>query len=237
MSMVNPSSKSILLVDDDRELAQLMAEFFAQNGIVIECVHNGADGLARARTGKFDLIVLDVMMPGMDGFEVLRRLREESAVPVLMLTARTEPQSRVEGLNAGADDYLPKPFEPLELLARIRAILRRSEPPPGKPVVDVSGVRLDPSSRTVTVLGEPLELTSIEFDILETLMRAAGRVVTRDDLMLKLYQRPSTPFDRSIDVHISHLRKKFDTTPNLIRTVRGSGYQFAVDGHVAQEPF
>ncbi|HEU0138997.1 MAG TPA: response regulator transcription factor [Bryobacteraceae bacterium] len=221
----------ILLIDDDVELASLMDEFFTGHGYALKAVYDGPSGLQEALSGAYDLVLLDVMMPGYDGFEVLRRLREQSRLPVIMLTARTESQSRILGLEAGADDYLPKPFEPLELLARIHAVLRRTRP--GEParaiVLDISGVRLDPNARRVSHLGEDVEMTTVEYDILETLMRSAGRPVSRDELMQRLYQREATPFDRSIDVHISHLRRKFGSRSGLIRTVRGSGYQFVIE--------
>jgi two-component system, OmpR family, response regulator CpxR len=220
----------ILLVDDDRDLVSLVEEFLRQNGFEVATAHNGPEGLKQALSGEHDLLILDVMMPGFDGFEVLRRLRTESQLPVLMLTARTESQSRIQGLDAGADDYLPKPFEPLELVARIRAILRRAKrSADNQGTLEVSRVRIDPGSRRVFYRDEPVEVTTIEYDILEMLMRAAGRVVSRDELMQRLYQREATPFDRSIDVHISHLRRKIDSPVELIRTIRGVGYQFAVD--------
>lgn len=219
----------ILLVDDDRELAALMGEFFAQHGFALAAACDGPTGLREALGGSYDLVLLDVMMPGFDGFEVLRRLRAESSVPVLMLTARTESASRILGLETGADDYLPKPFEPLELIARIRAILRRTRAAEGRPALELSGVRIEPGARRVYHLGQPVEVTSIEYDILETLMRSAGRVVSRDELMQRLYRREATPFDRAIDVHISHLRRKLESPAELIRTVRGIGYQFAIE--------
>jgi len=207
-----------------------MEEFFEQQGFVCRIAYNGSDGLREALSGGYDVVLLDVMMPVFDGFEVLRRLRAESDVPVIMLTARTESSSRILGLETGADDYLPKPFEPLELVARIRAVLRRARPTavPNAPL-EISGVRIEPASRRLYLRGEPVDVTTIEYDILETLMRSAGRVVSRDELMQRLYQRDASPFDRSIDVHISHLRKKLEGTRELIRTIRGVGYQFAVD--------
>jgi len=204
-----------------------MGEFFAKLGLQLTAVYNGPDGLREALSGKHDLVLLDVMMPGFDGFEVLRRLRAESDIPVLMLTARAEALSRILGLESGADDYLPKPFDPLELVARIKAILRRSRPHKPPTVLQIGGVTLDTGSRRVTVGGKEIDVTTIEYDILETLMLSAGRVVSRDELMQRLYQRQATPFDRSIDVHVSHLRKKLEGTRDLIRTVRGVGYLFA----------
>jgi two-component system response regulator CpxR len=172
--------------------------------------------------------VLDVMLPGIDGFEILRRLRETSKVPVLMLTARGEDVDRIVGLELGADDYLAKPFNPRELAARIRAILRRYEPRTAAPAnrIETNGISLDPGAREVVAHGKRVELTTFEFDILEMLMRSAGRVLSRDALMENFYNRKATPFDRSIDMHISHLRKKLDSGDDLIKTIRGVGYQF-----------
>jgi two-component system, OmpR family, response regulator CpxR len=222
---------TLLLVDDDADLCGLIHEFFSEQGIALDLCHDGEKGLSSALSGRYPLIILDVMLPRMDGFQVLKRIREKSAVPVLMLTARTEQQSRILGLNQGADDYLPKPFDPHELIARVRAILRRVQPVAAQQAapVDVMGIRLDPRSRAVARNGDPVELTSVEFDILELLMRSAGRVVTRDDLANRLYQRDSTPFDRAIDVHLSHLRKKLEIPKNVLRTVRGVGYQFCIE--------
>ena len=220
-------AERLLLIDDDADLGPLMAEFFTERGLTLDCALNGRVGLDRAAATPYDLIILDVMMPGIDGVEVLRQLREKTKVPVLMLTARTEQASRIRGLEGGADDYLPKPFDPLELLARVRAILRRSPPSATSKILEASGVRLDPGARSVTQNGQRVTVTSIEYDILEVLIKAAGTVVSRDDLMNRLYQREATPFDRSIDVHVSHLRKKLNDSDSLIRTVRGIGYQFS----------
>jgi len=223
----------ILLVDDDAELCGLMSEFLKREGFAVTFEHEGHRGLEKALQPGVDLVVLDVMLPGLDGFEILRRLRQQSKVPVIMLTARGEDVDRIVGLELGADDYLPKPFNPRELAARIRAILRRYEPrptaaegtPPGR--LEVNGVALDPGSRQVFAGGKPVELTTFEFDILEMLMRNAGRVLSRDALMENFYNRKATPFDRSIDMHISHLRKKLDRGEALIKTIRGVGYQFS----------
>jgi two-component system response regulator CpxR len=223
-------AKSILLVDDDAELCALMTEFFAQHGFRMEAAHDGRHGLARALDGSFDLVILDVMLPVLDGFEVLRQIRRRSPVPVIMLTARTEQEARVAGLDAGADDYLPKPFGPEELLARIRAVLRRAGQTASakQPVLEIGELKVNPHTREVWRRNEQVEVTSIEFDILEFLVRAAGRVVSRDELTAALYQRPSTPYERSLDVHISHLRKKLEQGGReLIRTVRGVGYLFS----------
>lgn len=225
-----PDTKAkILLVDDDVELASLMEEFFRQQGFELDRAYTGPDGLRQALAGGYQLVLLDVMLPGFDGFEVLRRLRRESQVPVVMLTARTESQSRIEGLEGGADDYLPKPFEPLELVARVRAVLRRASGRAAPGVLEASGVRLEPAARRVFDDGRQVEVTTAEYDILETLVKAAGRVVSRDELAQRLYQRDASPLDRAIDVHISHLRRKLARGNDLIRTVRGSGYMFAVE--------
>jgi two-component system response regulator CpxR len=219
----------ILLIDDDTELASLLSEFLGREGFTISCEHEGYRGLDRARRPGVDLIVLDVMLPGIDGFEILRRLRTESKVPVIMLTARGEDVDRIVGLDLGADDYLAKPFNPKELVARIRSVLRRYEARPAAATagrVEVAGIALDPASRTVTVGGKPVELTTFEFDILDLLMRSAGTVLSRDALMENFYNRKATPFDRSIDMHISHLRKKLENGEALIKTIRGVGYQF-----------
>ena len=206
----------------------MLGEFLKREGFTVDCDHEGNAGLAKALGGGADIIVLDVMLPGMDGFEILRRLRQQSKVPVIMLTARGEDVDRIIGLELGADDYLPKPFNPRELAARIRAILRRYEkrPSAGAGRIEVNGVTLDPGTREVLAAGKHVELTTFEFDILEMLMRAAGRVLSRDALMENFYNRKATPYDRSIDMHISHLRKKLEDGTTLIKTIRGVGYQF-----------
>ena len=205
-----------------------MTEFLTREGFSVDCAHEGYSGLQKALEGNADLMVLDVMLPGIDGFEILRRLRTESKLPVVMLTARGEDVDRIIGLELGADDYLPKPFNPRELVARIRAVLRRYEPRPaaGAGRIEVNDVSLDPGTREVLAGGRRVDLTTFEFDILELLMRSAGRVLSRDALMEKFYNRKATPFDRSIDMHISHLRKKLEHGDTLIKTIRGVGYQF-----------
>ena len=225
---------SILLIDDDVELGQLMREYFEQRGMSLEVANDSRRGLNRGLRDEHDLILLDVMLPGIDGFEVLRQLRRRTRIPIIMLTARTARDDRISGLEAGADDYLPKPFEPDELIARIRAVLRRSgrtRPSGlGSEVLDVNGVRVESGTRRVWVNENPVEVTSIEFDILEFIVRSAGRIVSRDELTSAIYQRPATPFDRSLDVHVSHLRKKLGVLGGLIRTVRGVGYLFSAEG-------
>jgi two-component system response regulator CpxR len=226
---------SVLLVEDDTELAALIEEFLAGHDIPLTTVHNGPEGLARALEGSFEIVILDVMLPKMDGFEVLRQIRRRSAVPVIMLTARIEPQDKIEGLNSGADDYLAKPFSPDELLARIQAVLRRvGRGSAMKPeLLEANGVRLNPGTREVFRDGVAVEVTSIEFEILEVLVRSAGQVVSRDDLARFLYNRQANPLERALDVHVSHLRKKLERNRPLIRTIRGVGYLFATSSTTA----
>jgi two-component system response regulator CpxR len=220
---------SLLLVDDDAELCGMMREFFAQAGHRLECAYNGREGLACALNGAHDLIILDVMLPVLDGFGVLTQLRRRKAVPVIMLTARVQQHDRIQGLDAGADDYLPKPFDPDELLARIRAVLRRTEArlPAAPEALSIGAIRLNPATREVWSSGALIDLTEMEFDLLEMLIRAAGRVVSREEITAALFEREATPYDRFLDVHISHLRKKLEDGRRLIRTVRGVGYVFA----------
>ncbi len=213
------------MVDDDAELCSLLSEFLRREGYAVQCENDGRTGIEQALAGGYDLVVLDVMLPDLDGFEILKRIRAQSVVPVLMLTARGEDVDRIVGLELGADDYLSKPFNPRELAARIRAILRRvDQQPAGR--LEVNGVSLDSGSRQVSCDGLPVELTTLEFSILEMLMRAAGRVVSRDSLMEGLYNRKATPYDRSVDMHVSHLRRKLEGSRTLIKTIRGVGYQF-----------
>jgi two-component system, OmpR family, response regulator CpxR len=222
-----PASCSILLVDDDVELCRLVAEYFAEKGYSVTFAHNGRDGLARALKEKVDLILLDGMLPVLDGLEVLRQLRRSSSVPVIMLTARTRECDRIIGLDSGADDYLPKPFAPDELLARIRAVLRRCSKgnQAQAEFLKVGSLELNVAMRTVQRAGEAIILTETEFQILEILMRSVGRTVSRDEISSVLYHRKSTPYERSLDVHISHLRKKVEQNgPMMIHTVRYAGY-------------
>jgi two-component system response regulator CpxR len=213
-------------VDDDDELSSLLTELLTREGFRVDTQNDGRRGLAAALNGGYDLMVLDVMLPGLDGFEILKRVRREARLPILMLTARGEDEDRIVGLDLGADDYLSKPFNTRELVARIRAILRRLENRMAGDRFEVNGISIDPGSRQVLRQGQPVEVTTFEFDILETLMRSAGRVVSRDELMEELYGRKATPFDRSVDMHISHLRRKLEGDTPLIKTVRGVGYQF-----------
>lgn len=222
----------ILIIDDDVALCELVTEYLEPLGFQIESVHRGDAGAERALAGKHSLVVLDVMLPGLNGFEVLRRIRAESRIPVLMLTARGDDIDRIVGLEIGADDYLPKPFNPRELTARIRAILRRTsaEPPTDQAAekrLRVGDVELDSGTRAISRAGEKVELTAVEFDLLEKLLRAAGRIVTREELSKQVLGRSSSPFDRSIDMHISNLRKKLGSgleATERIKTVRGVGY-------------
>jgi two-component system, OmpR family, response regulator CpxR len=229
----------ILVIDDDVELCSLVGEYLASEGFRVEAVHDGERGLEVAFKGDYVLVVLDVMLPGINGFEVLRRLRSVSRIPVLLLTARGEDVDRIVGLEIGADDYLPKPFNPRELVARIRAILRRTgEEKPGATVpelVRVADIELDPATRTVRRSGKPVDLTSVEFSLLEALLRDAGRVVTRERLATLVLGRKFSPFDRSIDMHVSKVRKKLGDTDGgteYIKTVRGVGYIFALPREV-----
>jgi len=226
----------ILVIDDDTELCGLVGEYLEPEGFSIEAVSDGNRGLDRALSGDHRLVVLDVMLPGMNGFDVLRKVRQTSRVPVLLLTARGEDVDRIVGLEIGADDYLPKPFNPRELVARIRAILRRSQGAEKgaageiPEVLHVGDVELDPASRTVLHKGHAVDLTSVEFNLLYVLLREAGRVVTRENLVHEVLSRKFSPFDRSIDMHVSKVRKKLGDTDDgtdHIKTVRGVGYIFA----------
>ncbi len=220
-------ARAILMVDDDEGLCELVREFLGREGYDITAVHDGASGLGAALEGRFALVILDVMLPVLDGFAVLRQLRRQSTVPVIMLTARASEQDRVGGLGEGADDYLVKPFAAAELLARIRAVLRRAlkQPELATSVVQVGDLRVDATNRAVSFRNVPIELTPTEFTILEVLMRSVGRIVSRDELSGVLYQRQTTPYERSLDVHVSHLRRKLEGVGwTAIRTVRGQGY-------------
>jgi len=218
----------LLVIDDDDELAELLVSYLGSEGFAVDVAHDGPSGLERARREEHDLVVLDVMLPGASGFDVLRELRKSSRVPVVMLTARGEDVDRIVGLELGADDYLPKPFNPRELVARIRAIFRRSGPdaPASKLVVD--DVEVDPAAHVARRGGEDLALTTAELAVLELLLKNAGKVVSRDDLSDHALGRAFSPLDRSIDVHVSNLRKKLGERGDRIRTVRGIGYLYAL---------
>jgi two-component system response regulator CpxR len=232
------TEQPVLLIDDDEELGELLSRFLEKEGFAIEVAVDGGNGLARAREGDHSAVILDVMMPGMNGFDLLRELRRSSNVPVIMLTARGQDIDRIVGLEMGADDYLGKPFNPRELAARLRAIQRRvrtptsgpASAPEARPVLRVGDIELNPRARQVKRSGEELTLTSVEFALLEILMGAAGQVVSREELSTRGLGRRLSQADRSIDVHVSNLRKKLGLYPaggERIKTVRGFGYQYA----------
>lgn len=224
----------LLIVDDDTELSEMLAEYLHAEGFDIERVFDGDTGARTALASRFDAVILDVMMPGLDGFEVLRRIRSHSSMPVIMLTAKGDDVDRIVGLEIGADDYLPKPFNPRELLARLRAVLRRSQNNSSKPATDKAELKLGklvihPASRTAMVDGQTLDLTSTEFNLLHTLMLQVGTVVSKETLSLNAMGRPLERYDRSIDMHMSNLRKKMSEQGlgSMILTVRGQGYQLS----------
>lgn len=221
----------ILLVEDDSRLADLTREYLERHGAVVTVLADGESALRTARRHRFDIVLLDVMLPGKNGFEICRKLRELSAVPIVMLTARGEEADRVLGLELGADDYVPKPFSPRELLARIQAILRRTHAPAGPraAALAVDDLLLDPGALTAQLAGRRLDLTSYEFALLYALAERAGRVLSREQLMELAKGNCEEAFDRSIDVHISRLRQKLGDDPHQprrIRTIRGVGYQY-----------
>lgn len=226
----------ILIIDDDEELCELVSEYLAGEDFQTEAVHDGESGLQRALSGAYDLVTLDVMLPKMNGFDVLRELRRASSVPVLMLTARGEDAERIVGLEAGADDYLAKPFNPRELAARLRAILRRVETQKETPhseggKLKVGDVEIRVSARSVVRAGEEVNLTSVEFDLLKELLKQAGKVVKKEDLSETVLERKLSPFDRSLDMHISNLRKKLGVRADQterIKTVRSVGYIYTL---------
>src|SRR5271168_1260408 len=231
---MNKSVERFLVIDDDAELCSLVSEYLAPEGFEVDGLHDGTRGLEKALTGNYLLVVLDVMLPGLNGLDVLRRLRKTSRIPVLLLTARGEDVDRIVGLEIGADDYLPKPFNPRELVARIRAILRRTKPVRAADtvpeVLTVGDVELDPATRSVQRAGQAVDLTSVEFNLLEVLLREAGRVVTRERLVNAVLSRKFMPFDRSIDMHVSKVRRKLGDSEedgDHIKTIRGVGYMFA----------
>lgn len=232
------SETPLLLIDDDVKLARLLKDYLTPLGYEVDVVHNGAAGLKRALETPYAAIILDVMLPGMNGMEVLRELRRESTVPVLMLTALGDEPDRIAGLEVGADDYVPKTFSTRELLARLRAVLRRSQMNTrvrmeAESIVVVGELKIDVEARTAELRGEPLTLTPIEFDMLLSLSRAAGRVKSREQLLLEVAERDFEVFDRSIDVHISSLRRKLGDdakAPRWIETVRGAGYRIKKSG-------
>jgi len=223
----------ILIIDDDTELCALVARYLSSEGFAVDRAADGSQGIEMGLSGSYALIMLDVMMPDLNGFDVLRRIRERSRTPVLMLTARGDTHDRVLGLELGADDYLPKPYDPSELAARIRAILRRSSSPPGSATsapLAVDDIELTASTRAVTRDGMPIELTAVEFDLLEVLMKVAGTVVRREDLVRTVLGREISPYDRSIDTHVCNLRRKIGRLKDgtdRIKGIRGTGYLYA----------
>ncbi len=229
----------ILIIDDDEELCELNAEYLIVEGFAVEAIHDGEIGLQKALDENFDLVILDVMLPKKNGFDVLRELRESSKLPVLMLTARGEDVERIVGLETGADDYMPKPFNPRELVARLRAILRRVEmtensQPADNDKIQIDDVEIQMSARSAYRNGKDLGLTSVEFDLLAMLLKEAGKVLKKEDLSEKVLERKLSPFDRSLDMHVSNLRKKLgerkDKTER-IKTVRSVGYIYTVNSY------
>jgi DNA-binding response OmpR family regulator len=229
----------ILMVDDDRKLCALLADYLEPLGYEVVAAHTGPEGIEQAAAEKWHAIILDVMLPGQDGFEVLKAIRKTSTVPVLMLTGRGEETDRIVGLEVGADDYLPKTFSMRELLARLRAVTRRAAQATARPAPElepdimVGPLCISPSTRVASLDGRPLALTPVEFDILAALARAKGRVKTRERLLEEIRDRAWEVFDRSIDMHISALRKKLGDDPKqprFIRTLRSAGYLLAEPG-------
>jgi DNA-binding response OmpR family regulator len=213
----------VLLIDDDARLFELLSSYLGQNGVALERAGDGVAGLRMLAQDTYDAVLLDGMLPGMDGLEVLERIRKRSAIPVLMLTARGDETDRVVGLELGADDYVAKPFSSRELLARLRAVLRRMAPAVGSERLSQNGVEVEVGTREVRVEGRPVELTGIEFDLLVALLRRAGRVVPRAALLREAGRDDTTVGERTVDVHMSKLRKKLGDAAR-IKTVRGVGY-------------
>jgi two-component system response regulator CpxR len=227
-----PDARRILLVDDDLALCQMLAEYLQGEGFEVITVHNGRAGVDAASDENIDAVVMDITMPVMDGFEALRQMRKNSDVPVLMLTARGDEIDRIVGLEIGADDYLPKPFNPRELVARLRAILRRTQIlPADAPRLAQGQITLEPGSQSLFRNGEPVPVTATEFFIAELLLRSAGTVVSKEELTEKALGRRLSAYDRSLDTHMANLRKKLgaaDDGSPLIKTVRGQGYLFVI---------
>jgi DNA-binding response OmpR family regulator len=223
-------SPRVLIIDDDARLYALLEEYLSENGVSAAHAPDGLAGLECLARDTFDAVLLDIMMPRLGGLETLRRIREKGQVPVIMLTAKGDETDRVVGLELGADDYLPKPFSPRELLARLRAVLRRTLRPDNDERLSAAGVEVMTGSREVRIRGRSVELTGLEFDLLVALMRRPGRVIPRTSLMRLAGREDTVVSDRAVDVHVSHLRKKLgdDTrSPQLIKTVRGVGYVFS----------
>jgi DNA-binding response OmpR family regulator len=230
-----PQHTRVLVIDDDKKLCRLIADYLMPMGYDVSLVHTGPGGVEKATGDSWNAIILDVMLPGMDGFEVLKQIRKTSDVPVLMLTARGDEADRIVGLEIGADDYLPKTFSTRELLARLRAVTRRAtrtakaNEDGREPEIVVGKLRVDPNTRTAVFDDQPLTLTPVEYDLLASLSRARGRVKSREQLLEEIRDRNYEVFDRSIDVHISALRKKLGDDakePRFIKTIRAAGYMF-----------
>ena len=261
MEQALSGGRPILIVDDDTALCALLRDYLEGEGFAVRAVHAGPEGLRAAMEDAPALVLLDVMLPGMDGFEIMRALRRESTVPIIMLTARGEEVDRIVGLEMGADDYLPKPFNPRELVARIKAVLRRNQPanttaanptaaettPPdvlrangdARRYLEQGALRLDQEGHAATLEGRMLDLTQLEFALLRELMRAPGRVLSRETLLDRVRGREFELFDRSIDVHVSHLRQKLGDSPSqprFIKTVRSVGYLFLEHGGPGRQP-
>jgi two-component system, OmpR family, response regulator CpxR len=236
---MNISSEHVLVIDDDSELCNLLSEYLKQENFTVDCAHYGERGIEMVLERSYSMVILDVMLPGtISGFNVLQQIRTRTAVPVLMLSARGEEVDRIVGLEMGADDYLPKPFNPRELLARIRTILRRSKSGAGGIHAGENAINyqlgdleLNTGTRSVCCADKPVELTSVEYNLLEMLLKSAGQVLTRDELTAHVLGRPLSPYDRSIDVHISKIRKKLGPHRSgieRIKSVRGAGYVYTI---------
>jgi two-component system, OmpR family, response regulator len=222
----------LLHIDDDARFAELVSTYLSQHDVVTQHMPDGGRGIAALEAGVFDVVLLDVMMPGIDGLDVCRRIRLKSNVPILMLTARGDETDRVVGLELGADDYLPKPVSPRELLARIRAVLRRASPDSMATELRVGNITLDIKNRDARVSGTRIDVTGVEFDLLVALARRAGRVVSREALLAEAGRDGAMVGERAVDVHVSHLRRKIGDDPNaprLLKTVRGAGYVLVRD--------
>ncbi|MFP8835564.1 response regulator transcription factor [Hydrogenophaga sp. XSHU_21] len=219
----------ILLIDDDAQLGAPLASYFQRFELALVHAHKPSEGLALLRRGGFDAAILDVMLPEMDGFELCRTIRKESDIPIVMLTARGDVMDRVVGLELGADDYLPKPFEPRELVARLQTVLRRrvASPAPEPGVLAFEGLTIDPARREVRRQGEPVELTGTEFELLHLLARDAGRVLSRDDILNQLRGHEAELLTRAVDIVVSRLRKKLEPL-DCIKTLRNAGYSLAL---------
>ena len=228
---MRPMDGPVLIVEDDRNTSALVATYLEKEGFDTLQVHDGAEALVLAEKTPPGFVILDIMLPGADGWEICRQLRKLSDVPILMLTAREEEIDRVLGLSLGADDYVVKPFSPRELVERVKAILRRTRPAPTpNATLNHAGLSLDPLKRRVALAGREVELTAAEYKLLHALMATPGRVFSREELLSQLYDQGEAVIDRTVDVHIGHLRQKLDddpANPGFIHTVRGFGYRFA----------